>query len=90
MGILNYKTSKTGKRINYEMSDLQKLAQKENFALFTLVGMRSNLIHLQDVCPAVDISVLKLAIQDCESEIRTTQLLRKELRNTNKKASNIK
>lgn len=89
MGTLDYKTSKTGKHINYEQTDLQKLAQKENFALFTLVGMRSQLYHLQGVCDIHDINVLKLAIHDCESDIREAQQKRKQLRNS-KKVSKVK
>ena len=89
MGTLVYKTSKTGKHLNYEMSDLQKLAQKENFALFTLVGMRSQLYHLKEVCSREELNALHGTLSKLELGIRHTQIQRKQLRNS-KKASKAK
>lgn len=89
MGNLDYKTSKTGKHINYEMSDLQKLAQKENFALFTLMSMKANLMHVKKL-PDVPVTSLEYQIDAAIASIKAVQYYRKRHRNTNKKASNIK
>lgn len=92
MGKLNYNPSKTGKHITYVMSDLQKLAQKENFALFTLVGMCSNLYHLQSVCNKEEVNKLRALVSKLESDIRTAQSIRKSERSGKfpKKASKSK
>lgn len=80
MSKLTRNPNKTGKHITYQMSDLQKLAQKENFALFTLVGMRSNMYHLQSVCNKEEVNKLRALIIKLELDIRTVQSIRKSER----------
>lgn len=69
-------------------SDLQLLSQKENYALFTLAGMKANLIHLKKLTlpnPGL-VSSIEHAIHFIERDIKTTQFIRKNSRNhkTNK------
>lgn len=61
----------------------QKLAQKENYALFQLTAMLANTHHLRN-CPTLnqgDVSVLATFIRSQIQTIKQKQTLRKELRN---------
>lgn len=61
-------------------TDLQKLAQKENFAIFTLRGMQGQLIALRncETIPKDNINYLRGYLEGLEIIIKDTQKLRKE------------
>jgi hypothetical protein len=60
---------------------LQKLAQKENFALFQLSAMRTNCHHLKDVLiEEATYTNLLVAINRAEHQIRSAQTYRKRER----------
>ncbi len=59
-------------------TELQKLAQKENFALFQLASMKSNCYHLKAVLKqGTTHTDLLVAIRRAERQIKDTQKLRK-------------
>ncbi len=60
-------------------SELQKLAQKENYALFVLTGMKGQLVHLMNV-PGIgtsNVEKIRLYCNAMESNIKRQQQLRK-------------
>lgn len=91
---LNYRSKKyldmtLAQRLEYDIkcagkpptTELQKLAQKENFALFQLAAMKSNLIHLQNcgIWP-LNIGAVRKNLVACERQIKANQELRKNQR----------
>lgn len=70
---------KTDKVQNYPTTELQKLAQKENFALFILASMKGQLIHLYQ-CKSLDreqTKYLQSRLVYMTNEIKTEQRNRK-------------
>lgn len=78
------KSAKAGKHITYVMNAAQKLAQKENFALFVLASMRSNLCHVREVCSRTEVATLYNHISSLELAIKNEQLQRKAIRKQQK------
>lgn len=92
---LNYRSNKymelsPAERKEYDLkmskrppiTELQKLAQKENYALFQLAAMKSNLNHLRQ-CPSilpVAINTLQANIETIINEIKCMQRIRKNNR----------
>lgn len=67
------KVAKT-KSKNQPNTELQRLAQAENYALFQLQGMLGNLVHVHKVVPT---KVLRDAIQSRIDVIKNVQYTRK-------------
>lgn len=67
-------------KLDYKTTDLQKLAQKENFALFILTGMQSSLNHLRNVVPTSYISILIQSIEHTRAHIKSVQATRRTQR----------
>lgn len=64
-------------------TDLQRLAQKENFALFQLKGMKGNASHMLHMDSEIPAAVLTTIIEACNrgiSRIKAEQYNRKEAR----------
>jgi hypothetical protein len=57
-------------------TELQTLAQKENFALFTLTGMLGNLVHLRKV-NSEDANRLEFYVKQSIARIKSRQNSRK-------------
>jgi hypothetical protein len=70
-----------------EQSDLQKLAQKENYAIFQLKGMLGNLVHVRKV-PNTSADLLQEMIRAEIKRIKNAQAIRELKRR--KKGSKVK
>lgn len=70
-----------------EMTELQRLAQKENFALFILKGIQGNLVHLMDVpgVGTINIEKIRMYAAQAEKNIKLRQTYRKNAKNLDKK-----
>ena len=83
--ILTYR--KPGAKEGKRLTDLQMLASKENFAIFTLKGMRGQLTALRrcDSINRLDIKRLDEWLQDLIFEIKLEQRVRMQERKRSKK-----
>lgn len=69
------------------LTDLQKLAQKENYALFVLKSLHAQLNHLyrlHDPIIHTRILNLKTNLEACETRIKQIQFHRKEMKRISK------
>lgn len=76
-----YTIPKIDRQSGSPQTELQKIASKENNALFQLTGMLGNLKHFDNVIDAYTLKWLRHDIRRCINEIKQTQLKRKEKRN---------
>jgi len=81
------RNNKKLKELAKPCSELQTLAQKENYALFQLKGMLGQLVHINKVTQT---SSLKLAIQQRINFIKEVQQFRKAVRDHETKSKKSK